>query len=136
MDCKQYHLKGSGFSGRGVRLRQLEPQEIDAVFRSAAKTAGTEATLADIRILEQHECVLRMIVEVTEKAGLDVLGPDTKWRKCTVAELDDEDGTHRFGKLFTAKDTALLRRFYRDWHQLSENEIEAIAGKAQEVSVD
>lgn len=135
MDCKQFHLNGNGFSGRGVRLRQLEPQEIDTAFRSAAKTAGTEATLADIRVLEQHECVLRMIVEVTEKAGLDTLD-GAKWRKPTVQELEDDAGPMRFGRLFTAKDTALIRRLYRDWHQLSEAEIEAIAGKAQEVSVD
>jgi hypothetical protein len=135
MDCKQFHLKGNGFSGRGVRLRELDQPELDAAFRSAAKLAGTEGTMADVRVLEQHECVTRMIVEVTEKPVAE-LDESTKWRKVTQQELDDEGGPFSFGKLFKAKDTAFLRRLHRDWHNLSEAEIEAIAGKAQEVSVD
>jgi|SRR6478735_289675 len=135
MDGIQYHLNGKGFSGRGVRLRQLEQPELDAAFRTAAKLAGAEATMADVRVIEQHECVLRMVLEVTEKGGLATL-EGAAWRKVTQQELEDEEGRYRFGKLFTAKDTAFLRRIHRDWHQLSEAEVEAISGNGLPVSVD
>ncbi|WP_438029016.1 hypothetical protein [Sorangium sp. So ce233] len=135
MEAFQYHLKGKGFSGRGVRLRQLDQPELDAAFLSAAKVAGAEASMADIRVREQHDCVLRMILEVTEKRDLETLD-GAAWRKVTHQELEDEEGSHRFSKLFTAKDTAFLRRMYREWHNLSEAEAEAIAGNGLPVSAD
>jgi hypothetical protein len=51
-----------------------------------------------------------------------------QWHKVTSGKLDD------LGKYFTSKDVMLLEALFREEHEIQQDELEAIMGKALPVS--
>jgi hypothetical protein len=120
-----YHLKGKRFSGRGVKLRELGPDEVTDARLTAAKVAGKGASAYEIETLRRSECVRRMIVAVTEKGDLENLG-GAKWVELTQQQLEEDNGKHSFSKLFTAKDANALNYLCAQRIDVGDDEIGAI----------
>ena len=138
----QIHLSAKECSGRGVRFRVLTPSQHNAAAYAAASQAGKECTYVELRHMEFREGIKAMLVEVTEPGlvGENALQGDVKWTKLDAEKLempgplqyDRKDGVG----LFTAKDIMVLVGMYKRFHEVSEAEVEDIAGKAVKVSVD
>lgn len=131
----RYHLKGKGFSGRGVELVELDPLEIEKAELCAAKELGKEATLTEVRAAIARECMFRMIKAVTKKDGLASLD-GAEWTTVRQQDLEDEEGPLNFAKLFRSKDAQIIRTKYRQWHDATDKELDDIEGGAQAVSAD
>ena len=120
-------------SGRGVRFELLSPTERDHALVSAATLAGDDK--AKLNILRQREGVRRMLRAVTKSKGLtdaNLLSlPDGDWIALSHQKLV-EDGV--YDGFFTAQDDEILAWFYREYHEPSEKDVRAIAGKVQMVS--
>lgn len=123
----QYHLKGRGFSGRAVRLRELGPADISDNLTNAAKLVGPEATLIEMKKIEWTNGVKRMLAEISE-ACEDPLVDKVKWKKVSPADLDD------LGSYFKAKDVLALEAIFRENYEVVPSELAAITGKAVPVS--
>lgn len=123
----QYHLKGRGFSGRAVRVRTLDPIEVEDNLKHAAKLVGMDATVLELKKTEWRMGSKLMLVEFTEPCE-DPLAPEVKWSKVGPSVLDD------FGAYFTPKDVQALEAIYRDANELLPSELDAITGKAIPVS--
>ncbi len=126
---EQIHLKGKRMSGRGVRVRMLEPHEHGGILEAATKLVDNSAKIIELKKKEWRLGVKAFIVEFT--APCEEITKDTKWTKADPAEMDAQ-----FDKIFAAKDVAVLEHMYREFHEVSEAEVEAIAGKALPVSLD
>lgn len=132
----QVHLSGKRCSGRGVRFRELSASEVEENAENAAKvaldpTAKINANAAmDLKKAEWRMGSKRMVVAVTKKEGLKDLS-GAEWMPLTQAELDAD-----WAKYFNAKDSAMLQALYREYHEISDEEIEAVVGKAVVVSED
>ena len=117
-------------SGRGVRFELLSPTERDAALVTAAMLAGDDRV--KLALLRQREGVKRMLRAVTKKTGLsdaDLLDPQTEWTPVSHALLESD-----YDKLFTTRDDEVLAWFYREYHEPSAKDVEAIAKKTRMVS--
>lgn len=123
----QYHLKGKGFSGRAVRVRTVDPIEVEDNLKGAAKLVGMDATVLELKKTEWRMGSKLMLVEVSEPCE-DPMAEGVKWRKVTPDILED------FGAYFTPKDAQVLEALYRDANELLPSELDAIVGKALPVS--
>lgn len=129
----QVLLNASKCSGRGVKFRQLTADEADSCLLDAAKIAGQNATGLEIKKLEWRLGVRAMIVEVTVDKGLkdESQLQTAQWKKVDRVWLDQN-----FSELFNVKDGKILESLYRQFHEVNDEEIEQIAGKALPVSAD
>lgn len=123
----QYHLRGKGFSGRAVRVRELDPIEVEDNLKAAAKIVGEGGDAIEIKKTEWRNGVKLMVTEFSDPCE-DPMAPDVKWRKVAAGMLDD------LGTYFKAKDVAVLEAIYRENHEVLQSEVEAIVGKALPVS--
>lgn len=123
----QYHLTGKGHSGRAVQVEALAPDEADEMLTFAAKLAGTEATPIEIKKIEWRAGVKQFVVKLTEPTEDPM---KATWKKATPEMFDD------MSKYFTAKDTAVLEALYREYHEITVAELDAIVGKALPVAED
>ncbi len=117
-------------SGRGVRFELLTPTERDSALVTAAMLAGDDRV--KLALLRQREGVKRMLRAVTKSKGLteaELLDPKTEWTTVSHALLESD-----YDKLFTTRDDEVLAWFYREYHEPSAKEVEAIAKKARTVS--
>lgn len=132
-DFELVHLNSLRCSGRAVRFVPLDPAELEEVQMLASKEIDERSSFIDLKRAEWKYGVAQMIKEVSVQAdpSMDPNGADIKWRKVTPAILDSE-----YKSLFTAKDHQLLVVLYRQYHDVSDEEIKAIAGKVQTVSGD
>lgn len=130
-----YHLKGNRFSGRGIKLRDLDPGEVSKARLHAAQECGKGASAFEIEARRRIECVYRMLVEVTEKRDLSTL-EGAKWVPVTQEQLEEPDGKMSFAKLFTAKDFATINYLCSKLIDVGDEEIEAIEGGVLTVSGD
>lgn len=130
-DQFQYHLKGKGHSGRAVRIESLPTHEVEDNLTSAAKLAGPEATGVQIKKIEWRNGVKLLVKSYTEPCE-NPMAEGVKWKKASVAAFDEEG----LAKYFTAKDCAVLESLYRDYHEVTPAELEAIVGKPLPVSAD
>ncbi len=130
-DYEMIHLKGLYFSGRAVKFTPLDPEERDEVLLQAGKAMDAESTMIEMKRQEWKLGVLAMVKMVSDPIapGGDPLSADVKWTKLTAAALDE-----RYKELFTAKDHAALTAVFRAFHEVSEQEINAIVGKVLTVS--
>ncbi|HEY3821829.1 MAG TPA: hypothetical protein VGL81_31905 [Polyangiaceae bacterium] len=122
--------KAPQHSGRGVRFELLSPTDRDAALLSAAMIAGDDKI--KLALLRQREGVKRMLRAVTKRNGLteaDLLDPKTEWMPVTHALLESD-----YDKLFTCRDDEVLAWFYREYHEPSAKDVEAIAKKVRTVS--
>lgn len=118
-------------SGRGVRIQLLSPSERNQGLLSAAMLAGEDK--AKLALLRQLEGVKRMLRAVTKRKGLTdeelLTLPENEWMTVTHQGLESD-----YAELFTAKDDEILSWFYREYHEPSQKEVDAIAGKVRTVS--
>ncbi len=126
----QVHLNGKRMSRRGVRVRMLDPDEHGEILVQAAKMVSPEAKVIELKKKEWRLGIKQFITAYTEPCD-DPLAEGVKWIKADLATLDE-----KFGDLFGVKDCAILEDLYRDFHEVSQAEVEAIAGKALPVSAD
>lgn len=122
-------------SGRGARLVELLPSEKDKVMRDSASLVGKDASMMDFKLEEIRNGVCTMIKELTttkgHKSSDELRAEGIKWRE--VSKMDIVDN---YDEYFTAKDDLVLSSLYRRFHEVSMDEIDAIAGKVQKVSKD
>ncbi len=126
----EYHLKGKGLSGRAVQLEPLEPDDAETMLTMAAKLAGPEATPIEIKKIEWRNGSKQFIKAYTDPCE-NPRAEGTKWKKPTPGQFD-----HEMAKYFTAKDCQILEAIYREYHEVTQAELEAITGKALPVSTD
>lgn len=122
----QYHLKGKGHSGRAVRVEALSPEDAEDMLTFAAKLAGDKATPIEIKKIEWRTGVKQFITKFTDPTE-DPL--TATWKKATPGLFDDD-----MAKFFTAKDCQVLEALYRDYHEITQVELDAIVGKALPVA--
>ncbi len=123
----QYHLKGRGFSGRAVRLRELDPIEVENNLTAAAKLVSSDASVIELKKVEWRNGVKLMITEYTDPCD-DPFAEGVKWKKVAGGTLED------LGTYFKAKDVLALEALYREYHEVMPAELDAIVGKAVPVS--
>jgi len=128
-DYELIHLKGHKCSGRAVRFVPLDPDERDNVLLLAAKDVGSDGTYPELKRTEWKLGVHQMIKFVSTEPVTDPNASDIKWRKVTPAVLEES-----YKELFTAKDHALLMATFRMYHEVSDEEINAIVGKVVTVA--
>ena len=126
---QQLHLNAKRCSGRGVRIRQLSPAQLDSIVLNAAKLLDPGATMLELRQASMRDGINAMIVEYTEEEHLADLG-SANWKKASLEFLNDN-----YSKLFTSKDDKILSAVYREYHEAEESEIRDIMGKALDVAV-
>ena len=136
-----FHLSGYASSGRGVKVRQLNPTEVDAAGVEAARSVGKDCLNVEYNQAKAKELVERMLVAVTKATGLKSMDevkalPASEWVPLTQAKLNDPEGEYRFNKIFTARDDGLLCGITSRLHIARVDEVEAIMGKALMVSED
>ena len=124
----QAHLNLKHMSRRGVRLRLLTYAETQKCENSAASLVG-DGTFAEFRNAVFHEGVLRMISAVTEP--VDEITEKTKWTPVTFQQLSDPMGDLSANKLFGARDLNLLEALYRDYHEVTQDEVDIVVGKGK-----
>ena len=61
-------------------------------------------------------------------ACTDPLAADLKWKTPKPGDFDE------FGKYFTPKDVAVMEAIFREFHEVTDEELKAITGKALPVS--
>lgn len=124
----QYHLRGKGHSGRAVRLAPLDPDMAELCLTQAAKLAGPEATPIEIKKCEWRLGSKLFIVKFTDPTE-DPL--KATWYKPKPGQFD-----HEMGKYFTTKDVQVLENYYREYHEVSQAELDNITQTALPVSED
>ncbi len=125
----QYHLKGKGHSGRAVRVEALPAHEAEDMLTGAAKLAGEGATGLQIKKIEWRNGTKIFIKSYTDPCE-NPLAEGVKWKKPTPGQFDE------MASYFTAKDCQVLESLYRDYHEVTQAELEAITGKPLPVSGD
>lgn len=130
---KQLLLKGEGCSGRGVRVEVLTTAAREAIFESAAKDVGPEATMLDLRRREDRSGICAFVVAVSEKTGFktkdELVG--AAWKNVSAEHLEG-----KLGDYFTTKDVAALITIFRKLHDVTQKEIDDILGEALDVAAD
>ena len=132
-------LQGSGMSGRGIQFKPLDPDVKRDVDLSAAKAAGKDANQVQIYELAARDGMARMLMAVTDKAGLssdDLVKQEIVWHTLTLAELNNPlSDYYLWGKkLFTTRDLEFIEAIYSRLHSVPKDEFDAIMGKAMRVS--
>lgn len=128
MSLMQYHLSGKKMSGRVVRTKPLDPVTAEKVLSAAAKIVGKDATVIELKKCEWRLGVKAFIAEFSEPTKDPATLTAKQWKKVAADTLDD------MGALFTARDCMVLEALYRDEHEVSQDEVDAIVGKALPVS--
>jgi len=130
VEVLEYALCGRGYSGRGVRMRELPADERNEILSEVALALGKDASMIAYQLACVTACVQRMIVQVTEAKGLaDAAAVHTAtWIDVTAFEL--QSGPQSYKKLFNAKDDALLAQIYRTGHEVGHGDAELVMGKA------
>lgn len=130
-DKFQIHLSGPGFSGRAVRYRTLEIEEIDRVEILVASSPEVRSGISLIgwNQLVAKESVPLMLVAMTEPVAEKDL-PTARWTPCSPEMFQAESGDG-LKKFFTTKDIRFLRDLYTREHEIGKSEVDKmLAGKA------
>ena len=92
----------------------------------AAKDVGQDATVFELNAKVIDDGVRAMVYEVTKEKGLkDLVGAGVEWVKVGPESLETD-----YAKWFNAKDDKFLKRLWREHHEIAEEELDAITGKA------
>jgi len=127
-------------SGRLVRLRELNPDEVDEVTAVVADTITGQTSLVTFQKEISKLGVKRMIVEVSKKKGLAEVSArpareGVPAREAYDPRLDPKvewtqfDAEH-YKKLFSARDHEALLQIYSMLHEVSRTEAAMIWGKS------
>lgn len=132
---KQIVLKAKGCSGRGVRMRILDPVQRSDVRVETAKQLGPESTNAEWIARESVAGIVATVLEVTKAGGYakaaDLLVPGVEWEKVGAERLQEH-----LAEYFNAKDLDALAKSFRAFHDISDKELEDILGEALDVTTD
>jgi hypothetical protein len=127
------HLTGKGMSGRLVKYKILPMPEIERIEQQIGRevTKGTSVLEYSRKLNDVGR--KSMIVAVTEPmspAERKATPPAAiKWQLLDIATVEIE-----WNRLFTTKDTVVLRSVYDQEHSISPAELEDImAGKVEEL---
>lgn len=110
-----------------MRYVPLDPDVYEQVQLDAAKSLDASATAYEHAKRSWREGVKFMVVQFSAPTE-DPLDPALRWTDSTPEVLVE------IGKYFTTKDIAILEKIFRDWHEVSDKDADAIAGKALPVS--
>lgn len=134
-DLKQFVVSAKGCSGRGVRMRLLDFSQRQQVRAEAAKELPKDATFAEWTARENVDGIIATVVQITEGTGYkkaaDLLADGVKWKKVSADDLSEH-----LTDYFNAKDLSVLSQAFRQYHDVSDKEIEDILGEAQDVTLD
>ena len=137
-DAKQIVLRGTGYSGRGVRIVLLSQTQLDTIREEAAKELidedAPQAAKQQRYATKQKELgVPAMVVGVTEKTGFKKVAEllDAKWKTLSADQFEEAAK-----QLFTPKDLDLLGDTFFQLHVATKAEVDDILGEAQDVTVD
>lgn len=125
---EQFHLNGPRNSQRAVRVEALDYAEVNQNLDDAVKFMTENATSFQLKKKEWAIGIRQFVREISEPCK-DPFDPNVKWRKVSVADF--EEGV---GKFFNVKDMMVLEQLYRDYHDLTKGELDAITGKAMPVA--
>lgn len=132
---KQLLLNAKGCSGRGVRMRVLDPTTRAAVKAESAKDLNKDSTFAEWEAKDAVMGVVATVLEMTERAGFakpsELRAEDVVWKK-----LSPDDLTDHMMEYFNAKDLDALTKSFRALHDVTAKEVEDILGEALDVTVD
>lgn len=125
---EQYHLSGPRNSGRAVRVESLDYIAVSKNLDEAVKFVSENSTYGQLKKKEWMLGIAQFVKEVSDPCK-DPFDPSVKWRKVTVADF--EEG---FSAFFNAKDMMMLEALYREYHDLTKEELDAITGKGKPVA--
>jgi len=125
----QIHLNGKHCCQRGVRFKTLGPSDIDKITLDAAKVIGPEGTMIELRKAEWLMGVKQMLTHISDPCT-DI--ETAKFRKVTMQDLDGEN----YDGLFGSRDHSFLVQLYREYHEVTQEDVDKIMGKALPVSED
>lgn len=131
-------LNAKGCSGRAIKLRELSASEVDQCSINASKTISESSTNAEYVVAKHRSLNYLALVGVTTKGKLKTLEevlalPASDWAPLTQLVLES-GGPLSFASLFNAKDDAVISGIVQRMHLVSAEDIEAIMGKALDVS--
>ena len=116
-----------GMSNRAVRYRLLDVDKLQAIAKDAATLAGEDATGAEVYSLTRMHCLYAMVAYVSPPTD-DPLALDEKlWTKCSSTNFMIPG---EWSKLFKPKDTQVLLGEYRKWHEMPNDQMDVLSGKA------
>lgn len=120
----EFHLNKPMMCGRGVRVRELDINEVERLIENAATLLGKDATQRELTAMHRKECIKSMVVGITDP-GLKTLA-GAKWT--TVAKADmNENMTVWFPSV---RDNLLLDTIYERFNGLLKSEVDDIMGEA------
>jgi hypothetical protein len=124
-----------GMSGRVVRFRAPLPEGLHSKCElEAAKLAGKDSSMAELRAHTVRLCLCEMVRYVTEPVdSVNDVKPDD-WTQ--VIANDFITGKRQWSELFTVQDTQVLEMEYNKWHNLPLAAVEVLSGKAIPVALE
>lgn len=145
----QYHLNLRGMSGRVVRFRVLDQDEIDEHEANGARAAGENASSEKMRGEQLKILLPAMLVAYTDPGQeparvlknsqkvIDGGVPDleklatAKWTKADAGAL-----ALHWKQVFGHKETQALKVLYTEHHEISVAEMQMLQGKALPVATE
>ncbi len=122
-------------SGRGVRIRMIDPTEKDRAASNAASRMTKESTGMEYNAAVEREILLQAIMAVTKETKLNKETVMTAtWEPLDFAKLELDASDFQYKKLFTGKDDSLLISISRRMHGATGEEVDAILGEAIPIS--
>ena len=134
-DAFQVLLNRKNCSGRGVRLKAVGPNAVQAAQIDTGKLVDEKATNAEYGALLHRELLKRSLVAVTEQSGLTTQDellkvPPAGWKSHTIGEYE----VGKLDELFTARDYTILIAIVRQIYDASQEDVDSIMGGALPVS--
>lgn len=134
-EMKQICLSAKGCSGRGVRMRTLDPIARQTIKDETGKALGPDATVAQWMAKEAVQGLVATVLEVTEKSGYAgakaLVSTDVVWKKVSADYLTDH-----LADFFNAKDLDALVKMFRKLHDVEASEVDDMLGEALDVTAD
>lgn len=153
-----YHLNGRGMSGRIVKFRVLDTDEVEAEETNGSNSAGEGADSRRLRREQLKYLLSAMIVAYTApdqahnqvpipknlvaRAGGDTMAKDPGVASPEAMKLADAGGWIKanagtlvtsWKSIFNTKDTEALKYIFTEYHELSHLEVMMLSGKSQPV---
>jgi hypothetical protein len=119
--------------GRGVRARELTPEQIrhaeaTVAKRYASKSKEESPSMFEMRVETMTEKLKVMVIAITEP--VDTLD-GAEWRELAPMERETQ-----FESIFgRVKDRVMLEQVYHYLHDVPQDSVETILGKAQRVTL-
>jgi hypothetical protein len=134
-----YHLASTrtGMSGRAIKMRQLSPSQLIEVSTVAGNLMSKDSKPTDYRAAVVAEGVKRSLAGYTEPIDPKVFGDaaelaKAQWTNLSPGDFEEDDA--KLDKVFTARDYQMIVSLYSRNHEVGQDEVDDIAGKAVAIS--